>query len=360
MREIIISVYLIIIRILYQLFKLFPIRSQTICIVTYGDNVWPILEQLSLRHHRSYCFYDIHKASEHRPERREIIYKPLTVRNRLIVIPFLVATSTHCIVDNYVAELAAIPIRKRTVRFQVWHAAGTLKLFGLQATQNLTRSSVATNRFRKVYSNYGYFIVSGIRSAQQFAEAHQLPMSQFKFLGVPRTDNYYSRENRVEKKERIVLYAPTYRENAQFDVTEYIQKMHTILSEQGYNFIVKLHPSVNVSSLNTGVDFIDPKESILPYLQKAEWVITDYSSIPFEACLFNSKVILFVPDFEEYAKIPGVVSNFETIFDVPIVRSSDEVIDAILHDRHGNLDCASQWYDLEPGKATERIIKEFY
>lgn len=355
-----ISIYLYAIKILYRIFILLPVRSRTVCIVTYGDNVWPILEELSLKGHSSYCFYDIQNINVKRPDNQLITYIPKTIWKSLFVIPFYVATSTHCIVDNYVVELAAMPIRKRSIRMQVWHAAGTLKLFGLQASQNRIRKPIASKRFREVYQNYGQFIVPGKKSAQQFADALDLPMNQFKSLGMPRTDQYFNRDRIIEKDERIVLYAPTYRENDRFEVTEYILNLHETLSKHGYKFMVKLHPSVNVSNRLNEVKFIDSKESILPYVEKAEWVITDYSSIPFEACLFHSKMILFVPDFEEYSKVPGVISNYETIIDVPIVHSVDELIDSIVNNRHGDLDWAKTWYDLEPGKATTRIINEFY
>ncbi len=359
MKDYVISCYLFLLRTIYAACLLFTPKSQTTCIVTYGDNVWPIANQLGSEGNRVYILYDQQKAMlKEAPSHQHIIYRPMNLFNRLLRLPFLMATSSHAIMDNYVVELAAFPIRRGTKRFQVWHAAGALKSFGLHATQNQVRGECANRRFRSVYQHYGQFVVPGMKCAEQFSEAHALPLDRFVSLGMPRTDHWYHLQ--PMKKDRLVIYAPTYRENTDFDVISYIQDMQEALTERGFQFMVKLHPAVKISVPCEGVHFIESHESIMPYLIKAEWVITDYSSIPFEACLFRTKVALFVPDFEAYAIVPGVVKDYETLIDAPIVKTIDALVDCIERDSHGDLNWASQWYDEEPGFATSRVIEYFY
>ncbi|WP_215189787.1 CDP-glycerol glycerophosphotransferase family protein [Exiguobacterium sp. s6] len=359
MKDYVISCYLFLLRTIYAACLLFTPKSQTTCIVTYGDNVWPIANQLASEGNRVYIFYDQRKAMlRDAPSHRNIIYRPMTLVNRLLRLPYLMATSSHAIMDNYIVELASFPIRLGTKRFQVWHAAGALKSFGLHATQNQERGERANKRFRRVYQQYGQFVVPGMECAEQFSEAHDLPLDRFVSLGMPRTDHWYHLQ--PMKKDRLVIYAPTYRENTDFDVISYIRDMQEALTELGFQFMVKLHPAVELSVPIEGIQFIEPTESIMPHLIKAEWVITDYSSIPFEACLFNTKIALFVPDFDSYSIVPGVVQDYETLVDAPIVKSVGALVDCIEQDVHGDLSWASEWYDDEPGFATSRIIEYFY
>lgn len=354
-----VSVYLLIHRCLYVVFSRLSLKVQTTCVVTYGDNVWPVAEQLALNNHRVYVFYDQKKAMIHdAPKHENIIYVPLNLFNRIIKLPYFVATSSHSIVDNYFVELASYPVRKNAKRFQVWHAAGAMKAFGLTAAQNKVRGERANARFRKVYQNYGQFIVPGMKCAEQFSKAHDLPIERFLPLGMPRTDSLV--RSYTKTKERLIVFAPTYRENEDYDVMPYVKQLHERFTKQGYQFLVKLHPAVNVTNELEGIQFIDSKESIMPYLMKAEWVITDYSSIPFESCLFDTKLALFVPDLEEYATVPGLVDHYMTLIDAPIVGTVEELVTCIVKDQHGNARWADQWYDLTPGYATDRIIQHFY
>lgn len=359
-KEVLIALYLHVVRLVGKLSKSVPIKDQTVCIVTYGDNVWPIIEKLATeKRHHIYCFYDSSKALiSSRPTHPQIIYKPLTLFNKIFSIPYLVSVSSHCILDNYVAELSELPVRDGTKRFQVWHAAGAMKAFGLTAAQNKVRGDKANARFRKVYKNYGHFIVPGMKCAEQFSKAHDLPIKHFLPLGMPRTDKWV--HSFTKTKERLVVFAPTYRESEHYDVVPYIRQLHERLTGRGYQFLVKLHPAVNVSNDLEGIRFIDSKESIMSYLMKAEWVVTDYSSIPFESCLFDTKLALFVPDLEEYAAVPGLVDHYMTLIDAPIVKTVDELVMCIVQDQHGNEKWADEWYDLTPGYATNRIVQYFY
>ncbi|TCI46130.1 hypothetical protein EVJ27_06470 [Exiguobacterium sp. SH3S2] len=359
MKDYVIIFYLLVLRMFYSIYSISPIKSQTTCIVTYGDNVWPIAHELANEGQRVYIFFDQRKAMlKEAPSHRNIIYRPLNIWNRLVHLPYLMATSSHGMMDNYIVELAAFPIRTGTQRFQVWHAAGALKSFGLQATQNKERGARANKRFRNVYQQYGHFVVPGMKCAKQFSKAHALPLDCFVPLGMPRTDYWYHLQ--PMKKDRLVIYAPTYRENTDFEIISYIQTMHEELTKRGFQFMVKLHPAVKLTANCEGVRFIESDESIMPYLIRAEWVITDYSSIPFEACLFRTKIALFVPDFEAYSIVPGVVNDYATLVDAPIVKSVDVLVDCIEHNIHGNLSWASEWYDDAPGFATSRIIEYFY
>lgn len=359
-KELLITLYLHVVGVVGRLSKQRSIKNQTVCIVTYGDNVWPIIEQLAIeKQQRIYCFYDSSKAQlSSRPIHPHIIYKPLTLYNKLFSIPYFVTVSSHCILDNYVAELSELPVRDGTERFQVWHAAGAMKAFGLTASQNKVRGEKANARFRKVYQNYGQFIVPGMKCAEQFSKAHDLPIERFLPLGMPRTDSWV--RSYTKTKERLIVFAPTYRENEDYDVMPYVKQLHERFTKQGYQFLVKLHPAVNVTNELEGIQFIDSKESIMPYLMKAEWVITDYSSIPFESCLFDTKLALFVPDLEKYATVPGLVDHYMTLIDAPIVGTVEELVTCIVKDQHGNARWADEWYDLTPGYATDRIIQHFY
>lgn len=136
--------------------------------------------------------------------------------------------------------------------------------------------------------------------------------------GVPRLDiiyntpksivdkvyNYYH----IDKKKAIVLYAPSFRNYNKTDYYKFdYEKCCNILKEKfGKEFVilVRLHPNVSASSnsinynskIINATDYSDVQELI----STSNVVITDYSSIGFEAGIVYKPVFIYANDLDKY------------------------------------------------------------
>ncbi|KQS21667.1 CDP-glycerol--glycerophosphate glycerophosphotransferase [Exiguobacterium sp. Leaf187] len=377
MRSMIISIYLFIFRIVYQLFCFLPIQEKTLFWMSYGENAMPIHLRLNQRNNqqKQVLIFDERymRATDCWNVSRKIAYHPM----RLITISYHLATSRHVFLDNYIGEFSVSSTRKNTRRIQLWHAAGTLKQFGLTSSKTRSMSTSTQKRFRRVYQEYGDFIVPGMRCAEQFMMPHDLERSHFKAFGMPRTDYWFDEEQRKQKTvelrkqyaktdRRILLYAPTYREYKETE--DHTIQQFEKLAQAGWTILVKLHPTIQALSTyrSSHIHLVDDTYSINDYLLITDVLVTDYSSIPFESCLLNIPAFLYTPDIDTYRQLPGLVDQYPKPLPVRQTERMEQLMDWIMSEtileecRQHMEEFQTSWYDHPPGQAVERIVDHYY
>ena len=122
-------------------------------------------------------------------------------------------------------------------------------------------------------------------------------------LGMPRTDAYF----RLMKKDipyRNHLYVPTFRGGTWLPDLNKIQRY----MPDDNRFIVKMHMVTGdiVRSFWSNIQVASSKVPSTPYLIQADTVITDYSSIMFDAMVLRKPVILFARDKMRYLGSRGM------------------------------------------------------
>ena len=181
-------------------------------------------------------------------------------------------------------------------------------------------------------------------------------------------EKFYSEHpNFVGKK--IVLFAPTFRgmvkETAfypteMFDVAEVCKRV-----PEDYVIIIKHHPFVNdvqpipEEYADRVIDLSEDNE-LNDLLFVTDVIITDYSSLVFEASLLDIPMIFYAFDLEKYINQRDFYFDFKLYVPGKIVYSLDQLIDAI-----NNRDfCteriapfADMFFDYRDGKSTERVAK---
>ncbi|MGX8238028.1 CDP-glycerol glycerophosphotransferase family protein [Exiguobacterium undae] len=376
MRSTLIFIYLQLFKITYNFFRLFSIQRKTLFWVTYGENARPINEYLMehVSKEKRILIYDRRFIKDYDSwhVNETIPYHPV----RFILIAFHLATSKTIFIDNYIGEFSVAPIRKKTQRIQLWHAAGALKKFGLSSTISKTSSKYTRDRFKRVYEQYGDFIVPGDDCANLFMAPHDLPKNVFKSFGVPRTDYWFNEQHQSIKEElqsayaredrRILLYAPTYREYNGME-GQTVRQLEQ-LTDRGWTILVKLHPTVRAmfTHQKTHVHFVTDEFSINDYLLITDVLVTDYSSIPFESCLLDIPTILYTPDFDTYQQMPGVIDSYPNPLPVISTTQFDDVLNwinsetALQESRRAMEQFKTLWYTEQPGQATSRIINHYY
>lgn len=258
-REIAISIYLFVFRILFNTFKLFPQKNKTVGVASFGDNVFfgtQSLRDLSdeeiiiLKDHS--CKYDFDDSIATIIE--------FDMRNPIAYLKSIyhLATASTVLVDTYFGFLAVTNFRPGTSVIQLWHAAGAIKHFGLMDPSNEARSQRAMDRFQSVYDRFDYTVVGSEKMADTFKQSFGITDDRILRTGVPRSDLLFDADlkqriyERIQLKypnlndRKIILYTPTFREEqfSNYQLELDIKQLYKQFSDE-YVLFVKLHPAVS-------------------------------------------------------------------------------------------------------------------
>lgn len=190
------------------------------------------------------------------------------------------------------------------VVIQLWHAFGAFKKFGYQSLDTREgHTSAVANRF-DIHRNYSWIICTGESSRQPFAEAFNYPVDRIVALGRPEYDLLVQRAKELklqaEKPHRpMFLFAPTLRKSkaSQHPFRDLYEKRDEVFRNINADIVWSFHPLEE-----TGIAPGDVNE----LLEQCDYVVTDYSSIVYEAYLLGKKVLFYVPDIDDYRKTPGL------------------------------------------------------
>ena len=204
-------------------------------------------------------------------------------------------------------------------------------------------------------------------------------------LGYPRNDVLAARdgENRAQRVRRdlgitpektVVLYAPTWRDNAK-DLSE----RHTLVTHLDYarartslgsNYVFLFrghHNVVGRSSTQVGSNMIDVSmyPEINDLILASDLLVTDYSSISFDYCVTGKPMYFLVPDLNHYRdEIRGFYLDWEATAPGPLCADTDQLCEAIGAGRQGDAATyrrfKSTYAALDDGGAAARVVDEIW
>ena len=246
---------------------------------------------------------------------------------------YYIATSRVVILDSYCILASILKHKKNLKIIQMWHSMGTMKKFGYQIIGMEEGSSLRTAKSMKMHKNYDYIFASSDSYAGYLAEGFGYDTEKVKIYSLPRVDLLTSQEYKkeihakimkkypqVDKKKNIV-YCPTFRKNEEQISKEILQLIKNI-DYSKYNLILKLHPLSKIKVDNPNVIY-DKTFSSFDMLFIADYVISDYSCIIYEAAILNIPLYFWVFDFEKYVGVRGITFDYEK--EIPGLISKDIV-----------------------------------
>lgn len=376
-REIAISIYLVMFRLLFNMMKLFPQKKKTVCVASFGDNIFYTTKALKTISNEDIvilkeptCRYKFDSSIA------QIILFDLKHPISYVKSIYHLATASTILIDNYFGFLAATKFRKGAICIQLWHAAGAIKQFGLLDPTNELRTEKAKERFQMVYNNFHYSIVGSEKMADTFQASFGLPNDRFLRTGIPRSDILFDNTRKKEiynemlqkypeiRNKKIILYAPTFRNH---QLTDYrlnidIDLLYEELADD-YVLFIKPHPAVSYTLNEKHNDFVydvghydDSNELLLI----VDLLITDYSSIPFEYALLEKPMIFYAYDIDEYRRTSGLIEDYENEMPGPVVYSTEAIIKVIQSD---NFDInkiksfAIDWNEYSNGHSSMNVAR---
>ncbi len=247
---------------------------------------------------------------------------------------------------------SCIPLRKGTKIYQLWHACGAFKKFGMSTAELIFGDNRKSLERYPNYGNLSYVTVSSPEVIWAYEEAMNLKdtKTQVVATGVSRTDVFYDQHFIEQSKaavysvcpaaenKKIILYAPTFRgrvAKAESPDCLDIPAMKRALGDE-YVLLIKHHPFVKQPPVvpEDCTDFaMDVTKSleIDQLLCASDVCVSDYSSLIFEYSLFERPMIFFAYDLDDYFDWRGFYYNYDELTPGPVVKETEEIIDYIRH-----------------------------
>lgn len=290
------------------------------------------------------------------------------------------ATSKVIVLDEYTPQIHLISLKHNTKVIQLWHACGAFKTFGFSRIGKPMGSPQNT----RMHRSYDYVTVSSKYCQKCHSEGFGIPTNHVVPTGIARTDIFFDEEYKQNfinsfyetypnlKDKKIILFAPTFRgdikETAYYPMDLF--KIDEVCSELGdeYAVIIKHHPFIQEKHeipeqyADRVIDLSDSTE-INDLLFISDLIITDYSSLVFEASIVNVPMLFYAFDLQNYIKdrdfyfdfqsnIPGkICTSFVTLMEA--IKSGDYEAEKIAAFR-------DMFFDDLDGKSSERIAGLIY
>ncbi|AIS59508.1 CDP-glycerol glycerophosphotransferase family protein [Listeria ivanovii] len=374
MKKIAIYIYMLAVKVVSGLARLFPMQQKVVFLISFEENPAAIIKQMELDKFtpNTIIFYDP-RINVTNISRDFLKLKPKNIA-QFIPLMFHLNTAKVVVTDNYFVELAGAKWRKGASCIQIWHANGALKKFGWEDKAAQKRTTADKKRFQAVYQRFTNVVVGSDEMALIFQKSFLLDEKQLLKIGVPRTDYFFDKEklkanydwtfqslNLSNRKQ--LLYAPTFRDDELQNTSLHldIAEMERALGEE-YQLILKLHPSISNDLEKLDSDFVvyvdkeTPIETLLPVV---DILITDYSSIPFEFALLEKPMIFYTYDLQAYDKARGLSDGFLETIPGNCVFTTVELIEEIKKasfDLEKVRQFALKWNKYSDGSSSERFV----
>ena len=252
----------------------------------------------------------------------------------------LLLTSRVILTDDYLKYLRDVRLRRGQRVIQIWHAVGAFKRFGLDAPSNLSREDEIST-----HAQYTHVCVSSNYVRLFYASAFGVDLDVVKPLGVPRTDTLLDKARLNEtraalldahpelKGKTVYLYLPTFREKdgvvTDFDPQLDFSALNDALKPNEL-LVVRRHPVMKTPFFPEGAfervtDLTDVSTTAL--LSAANVVVTDYSSVLFDAALLGLPLVFYAPDLDSYER--DFYLDYETDLPGEIVRDPSGLLPAL-------------------------------
>lgn len=253
------------------------------------------------------------------------------------------------VVDDYYPLLYHLCPAKSVRIVQLWHACGAFKTVGYSRLGRPGGPRIDGRTHRC----YTHVLVSSEAVRPFYAEAFGVPPERVIATGVARTDVFFDPAYAQAQKaafaaafpqaagKQVILFAPTFRGSGR-ETAHYpkqaldLPRLAELCRQKGLFVVFKMHPFVTGFSLPEGygdvlADATDRRE-INDLLFAADRLVTDYSSVIYEASLLGLPMLFYVFDLAEYTADRSFYEPFSAYAAGAVAHSFDELLAALAGD----------------------------
>lgn len=273
-------------------------------------------------------------------------------------------------VDNFTKQNALNPVAGKQFYIQTWHGDRAIKRIGYdmgvsdmyrveeRCDRVVTGSTFGENMFRTAFRYGGEYIRAGS------------PRNDILVRSDPADIRRVRAGLNVPEGVRLLLYAPTYRENekvipkrAQMDLARTLRCLERVTGDP-WRCLYRAHylsRGIDLESVKDRIIDVTRYEEMSELLLAADMVLTDYSSCALDYIVRDKPALFFIADWDEY------VSTRKVYFDIretPMLTAADQdaleaLIEGMTPDRARENCAAIRDYFgyYETGHATEAVVE---
>lgn len=330
------------------LLRVFPIKKNRVFVISYygkeyGDSGKYIVNELLKKKDKYEIYWTLSNLNNNVPLGvNKLKYKSFKYY-------YILATSKVWI--NNCRFPFWIKKRKNQFYIQVWHGSIALKKLEFDVKLKLgyryIKSAENDNKMIDCLISNSDFCTNMYRGAFRLDK-------KIYELGTPRNDILvHSNENVVKKvknyfdlkKEKIVLYAPTFRKeySNQYNI-DFVNLIKTLNNKykNEWKVILRLHPNVRDKASEYAITFNDNVldasfyDDMQELIVASDLIITDYSSLMFDGIIAKKPVLLYATDVENYNDERGTYFSFD---ELPFKKSNnnEELLKIIRNDNFDDM-----------------------
>ncbi len=253
---------------------------------------------------------------------------------------FHIANSSFVVTDGYSLAISIFSHKEDLQVLQIWHTMGSLKNFGYQAADKEEGKSSLMIDALNMHGNYTYAISSSTYNKKQFANSFGMSEEKIVHFLLPRVDYLMDAKASQKAKEKIyfkypqlkekpnILYAPTFRKDEQ-ELQDHINGLISNFNFEKYNLIVSLHPLSKIEINDERIVNNSDGISSIDFLFVTTLIISDYSSIVYEALCLDIDVFLYVFDLEDYEQKRSLAIDLDVDYKGHYYKNINDLLLAI-------------------------------
>lgn len=250
------------------------------------------------------------------------------------------AGSKVLILDGYCIAASMLRHKKSLSIVQIWHSMGSMKDFGYTAMGKEEGTSYELAKAMKMHCNYDYVLISSEAYKQSMVDGFQCEAEKIYISPLPRLDLLTGQEYARQIQEKIykaygnlknkknILYCPTFRKGDESGLKKALESLMDSVNAQEYNLIVKLHPLSQIV-IKGGEAVTAGEFSTFDMIFVADYVISDYSCVVYEAAVRNIPLYFFAFDLEQYEGNRGLAIDYINECPGIVSQNAEEIVRSI-------------------------------
>lgn len=283
-----------------------------------------------------------------------------------------------------------IPKPKHTIYIQTWHGTPLKRLAMDMDAVHMpgTNTKKYKANFLRESSNWDYLVSPNAYSTEIFQRAFQFDRKMIE-SGYPRNDflhnsnneetiNNLKRKFNLPLDKKLILYAPTWRDNQFFRKGKYkfnleldLMRMQEELGDS-YIVIMRMHylvaQNMDLSQFEGFAYDFSHLEDIRELYLISDLLVTDYSSVFFDYANLRRPMIFFTYDIEDYRdNLRGFYFDFEEKAPGLLTKTTEELIEEIKNIERSNFKLSERFEEfyqkfcyLECGQSSKRVVDEVF
>lgn len=320
MKLIIIKGFVIFIRVIYALMKLQKTKNKIVWLSRQSNEKSQDIKMLS------------EEISRISPETKQVFRLRRLENESGLSVSYIffilrdmweISSAKIAITDTYSIPVSCLNHKSDLTVFQIWHALGAVKKFGLQSAGKAQGRDLGVAKAMHMHENYDFVIAPSKKTGEFYCEAFGCSEDKIIIASLPRVDVILDGNSRYDEfiklnpkyeNRKLITYLPTFRDND----TVYIKQLYNVFKDNGeYALIVSPHPATE-----TAEEYhFDGDFSAYDLAKLSYGIVSDYSATSLECSLLSKPLWFYIPDYDVYKEEKGLNIDIKT--EMPTVCFED-------------------------------------